>query len=566
MRKPLSNSEPIDMKLADKLIFLISLLTVLVGLTGLLYAAEPICPGGTSPRTDIKLCLDFDKLTNCITGFENQCKIDNGYTQGGSGWKITSSGGAAVGSGYTTTHPPGGGTGAGFQYVDPIPGGNTTTFNLRYYRRFRGGYVDFGGGHGPQVMGAGTGGCEEAIKFQMSLYSSVVYVPSPCGATSFFIFPNVSNPTLRNNHWDLIEIHVKNDTACTDPTAAHGCNGEFWLKINGSLVSNYTDINFGGVTNNMQWHALWAPLEYYHYEFPPWGSDQDYDNFAYSNTGTEIGAAANENARGTADASSPYFNFIGANAMTGRHPEGDCSANGYLGPYGSYQWRAGATLQSTIAHGLYVDHCSPPMNPDTAMQVSTGGGGGGFALSRTTIFPQYSNYGWIYLPSTNTTSFTRLILNGFISDLNFNYSPSYVGMSIHNGKWAVIQGVGNSFSYLDSTTNVTYDAWHEYEIMTWNDTTVTLMIDRTRVLNRVALPNSVAWLFNPALEGSRNVWGVIDYQPASGNPTFNAYIDDVGGGSVSWWSCDGWGAASCPFGGGGGGGSLPAVPTSLTIK
>jgi hypothetical protein len=569
MSKPLTNSEPIDMKLANKLIFFISLLSVLVGLTGLLYAAEPICPGGTSPRSDIKLCLGFDNLTNCITGFEIQCKIDNGYTAG-SGFKFssaaTSAGGSVVGSGYATSHPPVGGTGSGFQYVEPIPGGKTSAMNLRYYRRFSGGYIDFGGGHGPQLILTGTN-CTAALKFQLSLFNLLTYYPSPCGATSFEMFANQPNlPTLRNNRWYLIEMHAVMDTSCTNPSAAHGCNGVYDLYIDEQLVTHYTDVNFGGTTNNMQFQNLWAPLEYYHHGFPPWGSDVAFDNFVYSNNGTHIGPAASENARGTADATSPYFNFTGGNAMTGRRPNGDCDSSGYLGIYTAQPWRNGATLQSTIAHGTYVDNCGPPIPPDKAMKVSTTGGGGGLFLERpanvATRFPQFSNHSWVYLPSTNNQSPTSLAFNGFDRDF-WNPVNTYIGISVHNGKWAVEQrNSTGSIQHVDSTTNVTYNAWHEAEIIVWNDGKVTLGIDRSKVLDRATLPGSVSWLFDPAIN-ALNIWGIID---CTGCSTTDLYVDDVGGGSTSWWSCDGWGAASCPFGGGGGGGSIPAAPISLTIK
>jgi len=48
------------------------------------------------------------------------------------------------------------------------------------------------------------------------------------------------------------------------------------------------------------------------------------------------------------------------------------------------------------------------------------------------------------------------------------------------------------------------------------------------------------------------VVGVIDFQ---GTAPFTVYYDDVGLASVSYWSCDGWGAASCPFD------SLATVPS-----
>jgi hypothetical protein len=557
MRKPLSNSEPIDMKLANKLIFLISLLTVLVGLTGLLYAAEPICPGGSSPRGDIKVCMDFDNLTNCTTGLENQCWVDNGYILGHtSGIKITSSGGAAVGSGYSTARGNPGGTGVGGQDINSIPGGRTSAMNWRYYRRMKAGFISFDSGHGPEIRmpGDGSGGllCGGSLKFQLSMYSLQVYVPSTCEATSFYLYPNTSNPVLRNNRWYLIEMHAVVDTACTNIASPHGCNGVFDLYIDEQLVSHYTDINYGGATHGVKFESLVGPWAYYHNVFPPWGSDVDFDNFAYSNTGTYIGPAASENARGTADSSSPYLNIIGANAMIGHRFAGDCDVNGYLGL--GQKFRAGATLQNTIAHGLYVDTCT--VNPDTAMKISVGpnSGGGSFLdiAHGLSMFHQLVNYGWVYLPSTNPTP-TSVALSGF----GEGGIENIIAVSIHNGKWAIALRNGNAaLQYIDTTVTATFDTWHQYEIIVWDDNKLTLAIDQTKLLDRVTAPIQVNYLWINSINNSI-VWGVIDYQ---GTGTFVAYVDDVAGGSASWWSCDGWGAASCPFSGAGT--TPPIVPSN----
>lgn len=66
------------------------------------------------------------------------------------------------------------------------------------------------------------------------------------------------------------------------------------------------------------------------------------------------------------------------------------------------------------------------------------------------------------------------------------------------------------------------------------------MIDNNRVFTKMALPLSASWMFdttNTALTGP--VVGISDF---SGTPAFTAYFDDIKRvGSISFWSCDGWG-------------------------
>ena len=62
------------------------------------------------------------------------------------------------------------------------------------------------------------------------------------------------------------------------------------------------------------------------------------------------------------------------------------------------------------------------------------------------------------------------------------------------------------------------------------------------------------------LENPGMVVGVIDFQ---GTGTYTAYFDDLTVTTVSAWSCDGWGAASCPFGGLA---TAPAAPSGLVVR
>src|SRR5262245_4376471 len=103
-----------------------------------------------------------------------------------------------------------------------------------------------------------------------------------------------------------------------------------------------------------------------------------------------------------------------------------------------------------------------------------------------------------------------------------------------NGKWAIVQqdlaGVTDS---LVSSETVTFDAWHEYEIILWNDDTVSFMVDRQRLCTKDPLPLAAAWMF--AEGGPGLVVGVLDFE---GVAPFTVYYDDAGIASVSNWSCD----------------------------
>src|SRR5439155_25473922 len=92
-----------------------SIVGVLLLLGGLFLAqpaaaVEAICPGGSSPRSDIKFCVDFDNLTGCTTGLEDACWLNNGYDSrpqlvaspnAEHSWKVLGDGGA-VGLGYAS--------------------------------------------------------------------------------------------------------------------------------------------------------------------------------------------------------------------------------------------------------------------------------------------------------------------------------------------------------------------------------------------------------------------------------------------------------------------------------
>ena len=161
---------------------------------------------------------------------------------------------------------------------------------------------------------------------------------------------------------------------------------------------------------------------------------------------------------------------------------------------------------------------------------------------------------------------TNLALSGFANSFNNPVAvndPSqsgYVALSLSGGNWAVRQRAADTAgtsSTLRTSTAVTFDTWHEYEIVIWNDNKVSLMIDRARLFDRAALPLSSSWAFSN--NRPYMVIGVIDFQ---GTPPFTVYYDDNTLTTVSAWSCDGWGSASCPFTVLG----LPAAPSGLTVR
>jgi hypothetical protein len=124
-------------------------------------AIEPICPGGSNPRADITKCMDYDNLTHCATGQEDQCWIDNGYTksygQDAYGYMIVG-GGGATGQGYGRARPRPGSTGSGFGMIEPVPGFPSNAINFRYYVRYSQGYLSFHSGHNVQIVATANPG------------------------------------------------------------------------------------------------------------------------------------------------------------------------------------------------------------------------------------------------------------------------------------------------------------------------------------------------------------------------------------------------------------------------
>jgi len=593
-------------------------------------AVEPLCPSGSSPRSDITWCADFESLSNCTTGAEQACWSDHGFnltpnpTNSPYLWKVTTTGGAAVGSGYASGSTQPGSTGPSQAYREPIQGTKFLSINVRHYIRYSGGFLAFYSGHGPPGALAYNDNfqCSAAIKLQHSPYTGNGHYDgvASCGGglDSLNLVPNQGPwPIMRNNRWYAVEVHARIDDNCTDMVSVPktGCNGVIRIWVDDVLTHEYLGQNLGGVQsgNQLKWYSIFPVTGYMHFSAPPWSGTISIDNIVVSNTGTKIGLAAGANPPGTADPTSPYYLSLGYMGWFGRHTRSDCTSNGYLGPYHHAQYRSGGSLDPTITHGTYgaasdcenvyswvTGQLSSPF-PNTLINITdtTGGGvgascagggsttrtcrwdgaawvvtnatdnalkinltsnsdGGGVQNERgdTYVFPQYSTHGWIYLPSSNNYTVTNLALTGFNS--NFFGADFYVALSVSGGNWSVNQRTSGTNAALVSSTPVTFNAWHQYELIIWNNNQVSLMIDGARLYDKATLSLSTAWAFSA--NQPFMVAGVIDFQ---GTAPFVAYFDDTSFSSVSYWSCDGWGAASCPFGAGG---TPPAAPAGLTAR
>lgn len=583
------------------------------------------CPGKSTPRADIYWCADFEDLSDC-TPQTVTCWTDNGFYQAPGGgewsadndytWKIIAGADAAVGSAYVRGSPKAGSSGISHAAIsDPAVFGprSDTRFNFRFYRRYSGGFLSFGSGHGPGVyaMDPGATCTPTPMKYQSSMYSHLIYYPNGCGF-QLNIFPTVADPpVLQNNRWYSIEIQGVMDDSCTDTGSPTGCNGEVRLWIDGVLITERTNLNLGGVTHGFRWTTADIPVNYFHQTVPPWRHTMSFDNAVWSTNGTYIGPATNANAAGTADSSSPYLvNDDGMQAFFGHRPGQDCpSTQGYLGTQNGIQNRSGGILQSTVTHGSYGDLADCPVTVANLTQTghpaddsslgsvyrvtnssdgtcTSGGGstavncrktavdtwtaiaqtdgalevtltnnsdGGGIYWEQGALpaawftVPSMSIHGWMYLPSSNNYTVTNLVLAGF--QMGGGHPSYYIGLSINGGNWSLRQRHNNGTpSHVQtSSTAVAFDTWIRYELIAWDDGTISVMVGGEWLWTNYTPPNSLTvYLFDsPLRDFARAVAGVIDFQ---GTAPFTVYYDDVNAGSVSFFDCTGWDAASCPFG------------------
>lgn len=220
----------------------------------------------------------------------------------------------------------------------------------------------------------------------------------------------------------------------------------------------------------------------------------------------------------------------------------------------------GGGLQHNRTNGAYEDKSQN--SPPTSQKAC-----GGYACGPSFMPVQQVIYGQIYIPTAafkpiqsdcNSLSKSCVVLSGFRGYAGSQWGH-YVGLTVtEKGNWGIIQRHNNNDGkkYLfESTRAVTKDAWHEFELIVWNNNTFSLMVDRQRLATREHLAYSVAsnsngnnWLFCAAVNepcfSNGAVEGIIDFPKMGAITTYN---DNFAYGTMSYWSCDGWSAESCPF-------------------
>lgn len=520
-------------------------------------------------------CADFDTLTQCTTGREDGCWTDNGLTTGNKGtatsFYIQSCAGA-VGSGCVKGKPIYGSTGPGDSDIDIT---DVTKVNYRFYVKFTDSWVTYDQTHGPGIKGTGTS-CIVGGTTELSQFNYFSYHANTC-ISSFNLNPNqASKPNLKNERWYRIEIQQVLDT--------NGTDGQYRMWIDGTKVTEYTNVNWGGSSSSALFTSLWGPRAYFHAGIPPWGGEIHFDNMIASSAiaaGSQIGAASGENADlGTADTSSPYFIYTGGepfleqttNSETVRHFATDCSQpDGYKKIRNAIQWGSASTIETTQNKGGVTDSCSnSPAVDDGSLYttITSSNTRKGFYFARptggttSTLFSQWVIGGYIYLPSGNsyTTApplagwkdYANSIPNG-CPDLDYS---NYVALTVlSNGNWGIAKRycpTSGTQSTIDSGVAATFDSWIRFELfLKDSDDSISLAIgtsdsNMSWIIDGTAVGVNIDDQFNASPSGNNGpVVGVLDFQ---GTPNFNVYYDNVYASSMSFWDCaKGWNAASCPF-------------------
>lgn len=513
-------------------------------------------PAGTVTLLDI----DMDATAGCSTGYESACFVANGFDSGDAadapGCRIItgSSSRAAQGSGYMKCVGTPNGTGPGSTQVSFT---GYKHVRMRFYSKFGPGFLTYGvGGHGPGIQGHGDTACSEPGTIEMRQAWPYAYNSGSC-APSHDAYPTDAGlPELKNNHWYRWEIYVAADT--------NGSDGIQKLWIDGTQYIDETDVNWGGLSKNILFDAIWAARNYYHARWPDWEPAIYFDGFkvvghASVDPGT-IGAASDENADlGTADTTGPEFTAVSAEAWAGKHFAGDCSTpSSYLNTSVGYEYRAGdngdASLDATHTnnHFDFSDGCT---GTNRALKIAITGGAGGagvyWEVPSVTYyghyFPDWVINTYVYLPSANDYT-TKPPLFGFAG---YSGAPGsygdYVAFTIGtDAKPAVVQR-DYSISATQTTVStaasaITLDAWHKVEIQIHENQKIDVYVDGSKVIDNVTLTYNPDWIFG-AMSSPKIVAGVINYTDTE---DFNMWMDDTRIGTVSFDTCDNWDAASCP--------------------
>lgn len=534
------------------------------------FAAETICPGGASPRSDIAWCADFESLANCTTGQEASCQSDNGINLSvadTNGFKIKSCPvTAAVGSGCIYGSGKASGTGAGYS-TKTFTG--VTSANMRFYTRFGVGYMQnqsSTGNHGPGINFSDGSNCSGYISFDPTITTPRIIVEvnnNSCGGhnpVTGNLTVNLGNWTPQNNHWYEIEMRAIMNTVATSSSISGG-NGIVEMWVDNVKILSYTNVNIRGDSVTSNFNNAFLARSYEGLGVPAWKPNIYFDAFAFSNDGTQIGLSADANSLGTADTTSPYWLAVGGDGAEERKLSSDCSIPGsatkYVTTGWSIDWRDGKSYVATPDHNGYpCDSSCPSCTTTDSMQVQTttsGHGAGVYHLMsrvNTTTSHTIANHGWIYLPSTNTygTAFPYAGFSRYCSNSpSANNYGCYIGLAVSSGNWAlVLKKDGVAGTAHTTSTAATTDTWHEYEVMVSDTNKCSLAIDQTWLIDTVTCNQAVStWAFDSTSTGAQfAVTGIIDGSPSG---TFTLNYDDTDIGGASFWSYRGWNSASSPF-------------------
>lgn len=563
-------------------------------------AIESICPGGASPRADVVKCMDFE--TACVSSTSDLCWTDNGFSyrddhRGTDMEIVTDATNAIVGSRYAKLTGIPGATGTGFAtYTFPSP---VNEMRIRWYQEFSQ-YQHYYYNHflGITIQDPSPA-CSRGATLEVGGQSSAyLYTSGSCGVPpgSEALHPNQGvAPVFKNGKAYLFEVAIKMDTSCTDALSATGCNGVYKLWVDGVLVISYTDMNWGGASGAQIVDV--QPARNYNHKRNGFNVGSVYiDQIVISDDAdsANIGAATGATNIGT-EVAEAYASECGIdpfyiNAGASKSPELDYygAGGGSISVCGTAgeNWRGNApTANGAVYHtGVIIDSATPtdgdgvtrPLAEQSLRVQCTGancgagwfiprmqgpvtgseGSGNSNAYSNGAI-PQWVIEGYIYLPSASTPN-DKITYASFIGKGSASHS-NYVGLSENGGFWSITQRDADGTPTIVTTTStaVTRDTWHRFEIVLWDSEGVSLMIDDVRVLDQVALLASPTWMFDTTHNGSNSgmTLAITDYL---GTGTVTAYYDDVSIGSVSRWSCDGWGS-DCPN-------SEPADPDAPVVS
>lgn len=392
-------------------------------------AIEDICPGGSSPRGDIVKCMDFE--TACASDSSDLCWTDNGFSyrddHRGTDMRIlTDASKAVLGTRYALLKGIIGGTGTGYAtYTLPSP---QNELRIRWYQKFHQ-YQHYYYNHflGITINKTGGSACTRGATLEIGGQSSAyTYSSGSCGVLppSEALYPNqgTAPPVIKNGKYYLFEVSVKMDTSCGTPGAWNGCNGEYKLWIDGTLVTSYTNLNWGGVTNGAQIIDVAPARNYNHKRNGEKPGEVWIDQIVIGNSAsTAIGAATGATNLGTAVADA-YATECGIepfyiNAGSSYSPELDWQPAGggavtVCGTAGSY-WRkplykgaasgtTTATVPSHITGDLLIGYAFRDGN-NTAPTVP-----GGWTTINNTIGANSAGQAvaWKYAASSGETSGT----------------------------------------------------------------------------------------------------------------------------------------------------------------